>query len=104
MIKKIPLTQSFFLIVKHIKKKFCATRTNSEQAIFFENLRVNTPPAIKIMGNDFFLKNTPGLTNNQSKLLCSTTIPKHLKILPVAPSMQNVFLWDLLCTAGQDKN
>ena len=57
-----------------------------------------------MMGKDLNKKNTPGLTNNQSKLLCSTTIPKLLKILPVAPSMQNVFLWDLLCTAGQDKN
>ena len=56
------------------------------------------------MGKDLNKKNTPGLTNNQSKLLCSTTIPKLLKILPVAPSMQNEFLWDLLCTAGQDKN
>ena len=58
--------------------------------------------AIKIIGNDL-KKNTPELTNNQSKLLWQYHPTKSYKNFPVAPSMQNAFLWGLLYTARRYK-
>ena len=45
------------------------------------------------------LNSDTGLTNNQPNFFARTTLPKVKKNLPAAPSMQNVSLWGLLCTA-----